>query len=93
MEAARVAAERGHEVTVFEAADRPGGQIRLTAQSKRRAEMIGIIDWRFDQCTAKGVTFRFNTWAEADAVDRRKPGRRHHRHRRLSAHGRAEGGQ
>ena len=73
MEAARVAAERGHDVTVFEAADKPGGQIRLTAQSKRRAEMIGIIDWRFDQCTAKGVTFHFNTWADADAVTALKP--------------------
>ena len=73
MEAARVAAERGHEVIVFEAADRPGGQIRLTAQSKRRAEMIGIIDWRFDQCTAKGVAFRFNTWAEADTVTAENP--------------------
>ena len=73
MEAARVAAERGHEVTVFEAADRPGGQIRLTAQSKRRAEMIGIIDWRFDQCTRKGVTIRFNTWADADAVTAENP--------------------
>jgi N-methyl-L-proline demethylase len=68
MEAARVAAERGHKVIVFEAADKPGGQIRLTAQAKRRSEMIGIIDWRFDQCTAKGVEFRFNTWAEADTV-------------------------
>ena len=68
MEAARVAAERGHEVIVFEAADRPGGQIRLTVQSKRRAEMIGIIDWRFAQCTKKGVTFRFNSWADADMV-------------------------
>jgi N-methyl-L-proline demethylase len=73
MEAARVAAERGHEVFVFEAADRPGGQIRLTAQSKRRAEMIGIIDWRFDQCTRKGVTFRFNTWAEAGTVTTENP--------------------
>lgn len=32
LEAARVAAERGHQVTVFEAAPDPGGQIRLTAQ-------------------------------------------------------------
>ncbi|WP_333816985.1 NADH:flavin oxidoreductase [Tabrizicola sp.] len=68
LEAARVAAERGHSVVVFEVADRPGGQIRLTAQSKRRAEMIGIIDWRMAQCTAKGVEFRFNTWAEAADV-------------------------
>ena len=34
MEAARVAAERGHDVTVFEAAPDAGGQIRLTAQSE-----------------------------------------------------------
>src|SRR5690606_39266490 len=39
VEAARVAAERGHEVTVFEAADQPGGQIRLTARDERRREM------------------------------------------------------
>ena len=68
LEAARVAAERGHQVTVFEAADQPGGQVRLTAQTKRRAEMIGIIDWRMAQCTAKGVAFHYNTWAEADHV-------------------------
>jgi N-methyl-L-proline demethylase len=65
LEAARVAAERGHKVTVFEAAPHPGGQVRLTAQTKRRAEMIGIIDWRMAQCAARGVEFRFNTWAEA----------------------------
>jgi 2,4-dienoyl-CoA reductase-like NADH-dependent reductase (Old Yellow Enzyme family)/thioredoxin reductase len=73
LEAARVAAERGHSVVVFEVADQPGGQIRLTAQSKRRAEMIGIIDWRVAQCTAKGVEFRFNTWAEASDVLAEKP--------------------
>lgn len=68
MEAARVAAERGHEVVVFEAADKPGGQIRLTAQSPRRREMISIIDWRMAQCEKRGVTFHFNTWADADTV-------------------------
>ncbi|WP_209507936.1 MULTISPECIES: NADH:flavin oxidoreductase [unclassified Ruegeria] len=68
LEAARVAAERGHDVTVLEAAPEPGGQVRLTAQSRRRAEMIGIIDWRMAQCAARDVTFRFNTFADADAV-------------------------
>ncbi|MFM2365460.1 MAG: hypothetical protein RIR95_67, partial [Pseudomonadota bacterium] len=64
LEAARVAAERGHKVTVFEAASQAGGQVRLTAKTKRRAELIGIIDWRMAQCAAYGVEFRFNTWAE-----------------------------
>ncbi len=64
LEAARVAALRGHKVTVFEAADKPGGQIRLTAQTKRRAEMMGIVDWRMAQCAARGVVFHFNTYAE-----------------------------
>ncbi len=68
LEAARVAAERGHAVTVLEAADRPGGQIRLTAQQERRREMISIVDWRMAQCAKLGVTFHFNTLAEADDV-------------------------
>ncbi|MDQ1846846.1 NADH:flavin oxidoreductase [Gemmobacter fulvus] len=73
LEAARVAAERGHRVVVFEAADQPGGQVRLTAQTKRRAEMIGIIDWRMAQCAARGVEFRFNTFAEAADVLAEQP--------------------
>jgi 2,4-dienoyl-CoA reductase-like NADH-dependent reductase (Old Yellow Enzyme family)/pyruvate/2-oxoglutarate dehydrogenase complex dihydrolipoamide dehydrogenase (E3) component len=68
MEAARVSAERGHAVTVFEAADQPGGQIRLTAQDERRREMTSIIAWRFDQCEKRGVSFNFNTYAEAADV-------------------------
>ncbi len=73
LEAARVAAERGHKVVVFEAADQAGGQVRLLAQTKRRAEMIGIIDWRMAQCAAMGVEFRFNTWAEAEDVTALNP--------------------
>ncbi|MDO6482688.1 NADH:flavin oxidoreductase [Shimia thalassica] len=68
LEAARVAAERGHDVTVFEAQPDPGGQIRLTAQSPRRREMMSIIDWRMAQCAARDVVFHFNTWAEAEDV-------------------------
>ena len=73
LEAARVAAERGHDVTVFEAQPDPGGQIRLTAQSPRRREMISIIDWRMAQCAARDVTFHFNTWAEVDDITALNP--------------------
>ncbi len=73
LEAARVAAERGHEVTVLEAAPEPGGQVRLTAQSKRRAEMIGIIDWRMAQCAARDVQFHFNTFADTEDVTALSP--------------------
>jgi 2,4-dienoyl-CoA reductase-like NADH-dependent reductase (Old Yellow Enzyme family)/thioredoxin reductase len=68
LEAARVAGERGHAVTVFEAADAAGGQIRLTARSPRRREMISIVDWRLAECERLGVRFAFNAWAEADDV-------------------------
>jgi hypothetical protein len=73
LETARVAAERGHEVVLFEAASHAGGQIRLTAQSKRRREMIGIIDWRVAQCEAKGVKIHYGTWADAALVLAEKP--------------------
>lgn len=73
LEAARVAAERGHEVIVHEAANDPGGQIRLTAQTPRRAEMIQIIQWRQDECERLGVTFHFNSFADEETVQADKP--------------------
>jgi N-methyl-L-proline demethylase len=73
LEAARVAAERGHTVIVFEAAAKPGGQVRLTARSARRQEMIGIVDWRVQQCAARGVEFRFDTLAEEADVLAERP--------------------
>ena len=68
LEAARVAAERGHHVTVLEAASEPGGQVRLLARSPRRREMIGVVDWRMAQCAARDVAFKFNTVADAADV-------------------------
>lgn len=68
LEAARVAAERGHAVTVLEAAPKAGGQILLTAALKRRREILGIVDWRVQECERLGVAFRFNTFAGPDDV-------------------------
>ncbi|WP_413615966.1 NADH:flavin oxidoreductase [Halomonas cupida] len=73
LEAARVAGERGHDVLVLEASSDAGGQVRLTAQSERRREMMGIIDWRLARCEALGVEIRYNVWAEAEDVLAEKP--------------------
>ena len=73
LEAARVAAERGHTVTVIEAQADPGGQVRLTALSQRRREMISIIDWRMAQCNAMDVEFKFNLYAEVEDVTALNP--------------------
>ncbi len=68
LEAARVAAERGHNVQVFEAASRAGGQVILTAALKRRREILGVIDWRLEECERLGVPIRYNTFAEASDI-------------------------
>ena len=73
LEAARVSAERGHKVSVFEAADKPGGQILLASQNERRRELLSIVDWRMQQCIDRNIDFHFNTWAEADDVLALKP--------------------
>ena len=73
LEGARIAAERGHEVVVFEAASDPGGQIRLCAKSDRRKDMMGIIDWRMQQCTKRKVKFNFNILAESQNVLEENP--------------------
>ncbi|PTW52075.1 FAD-dependent oxidoreductase [Rhodovulum kholense] len=73
LEAARVAAERGHEVVLHEAGNDPGGQVRLLARHPRRAEMMAVIDWRMAECTRLGVGFRFNSWAEPETVQAEAP--------------------
>jgi 2,4-dienoyl-CoA reductase-like NADH-dependent reductase (Old Yellow Enzyme family) len=68
LEAARVTAERGHSVTLFEATDKPGGQVQLIMRSPRRRELIGIVDWRMAQLERLRVDLRFSTWATAEDV-------------------------
>ncbi|WP_460451536.1 oxidoreductase [Alsobacter sp. SYSU BS001988] len=73
LEAARVAAARGHAVVLFEAADRPGGQVALTAALRRRREIQGVIDWRVAACERDGVALRFNAYAEPADVLAEEP--------------------
>jgi len=68
LEAARVAAERGHAVVLFEATEKAGGQILLAARAPRRRELAGIVDWRVSQLEALGVEARYATYAQTEDV-------------------------
>lgn len=68
LEAARVLAERGHEVVLFEASNRLGGQLALATQPQLRRDLRGIIDWRDAELKRLGVAVRMNSYAERDDV-------------------------
>ncbi len=68
LEAARVAAERGHSVVVLEAASHAGGQVRLAVRNPRRRELIGIVDWRVAELERLGVDLRYDVLAEAGDI-------------------------
>ncbi|TNC09987.1 FAD-dependent oxidoreductase [Methylobacterium terricola] len=68
LEAARVAAERGHRVVLIEAGARLGGQILIAASAAERRDLIGIVDWRVGELARLGVETRLDTFAEAGDV-------------------------
>lgn len=68
MEAARVAAERGHRVTLAEAGPRLGGAFRLAGLQPRRAQILDLIDWYERELGRLGVDLRLNTPLDADDV-------------------------
>ncbi|HET7326392.1 MAG TPA: NADH:flavin oxidoreductase [Nocardioidaceae bacterium] len=73
LEAARVLGERGHQVVVLEAADAPGGQVRLAAAAVRRRDLIGIVDWRVTEAKHFGVDLRCGVYAEPETVLTEEP--------------------
>lgn len=73
LEAARVAGERGHRVTVLEAMPWAGGQINLAVRNPRRKDLQGIVDWRIAECARLGVEIRYDTFADTDVVAELEP--------------------
>lgn len=73
LEAARICAERGHQVVLFEAASQVGGQVLLAAQGSWRKDLIGIVDWRVGEIERLGVDVRTGTFAETTDVLAEKP--------------------
>ncbi len=68
LEAARVLALRGHAVTLFEAAEKLGGQLRIAAQLPRRRDLVGIIDWLAAEAARAGAALHPGRYVEAAEV-------------------------
>ncbi len=73
LEAARISALRGHNVVLFEASDRLGGQLVLAAKGGTRKQVWGVADWLISEVTTLNVDLRTNTFAEVYDVLRETP--------------------
>ncbi|MGJ3262636.1 MAG: FAD-dependent oxidoreductase [Salinarimonas sp.] len=68
LEAARVAALRGHSVTLHEAAPRLGGQLLLAGAGTVRRQTLGVVEWLVEEVVRAGVDVRLNAYVEAPDV-------------------------
>ena len=70
LECARVAAERGHSVTLYEASGHLGGALRLASSSPHRDEMASTISWWQAELAILGVDVRLDSRVDsADDLD------------------------
>lgn len=70
LEAARVAAERGHRVTLVEATAHLGGQFRLAGHQPTRHQITELIDWYARELHRLDVELRTETRWSADEIAR-----------------------
>jgi len=68
LEAARIAAERGHRVTLAEAGPVLGGAFRLAGLQPRRAQILDLLAWYERALARLGVDLRLNTPIDAEDV-------------------------
>ena len=68
MEAARVAAERGHQVVLFEKSQRLGGQVKLVMKTPMRESFEEIIKFGEKQLPKLGVEVRLGVEAKVDTI-------------------------
>lgn len=73
LQAARVAAMRGHKVTLFEKSGKLGGQINLASVPPYKQELTTWICFLSTQITKLGVDVRLNTEADLKSIVELKP--------------------
>ncbi len=73
MEAARVAAERGHTVTLYEKEAYLGGQLMVASKTTNRAEMKKPVEYYQNQLKRLGVLVHLGTTVTKETIGRENP--------------------
>jgi len=73
LEAARIAALRGHAVTLLERSDALGGQLRLWSALPERGAIAAATEWYSGRVDALGVDVRLGTEATLESVVAERP--------------------
>ncbi|MGD0072882.1 MAG: FAD-dependent oxidoreductase [Candidatus Binataceae bacterium] len=69
LECARIAAERGHDVVMYEKGSVVGGQMQLMTKLPGREEPRNLMDWLERQAKGKGARINFNAEVNAQNAD------------------------
>jgi 2,4-dienoyl-CoA reductase (NADPH2) len=72
LSAAEITARRGHDVTVVDAADEPGGHLRHVRATEAR-ELYRAVEWLLDELGAAGVIPRLRTHVDATLLEELAP--------------------
>ncbi|MBK5571099.1 NADH:flavin oxidoreductase [Ensifer sp. SSB1] len=73
LEAARICAERGHHVSLYEAASEVGGQVLLASRGTWRRDLMGIIEWRVSELGRLGVVVQTNAFMGTSDITELNP--------------------
>ncbi len=68
LSAAITAAERGHQVTIFDKASELGGQLNMAKQVPGKEEFWGLVDYYKTMVAKAGITLSLGTTATEDAL-------------------------
>ena len=73
LEAARVAATRGHHVTLFEASDKLGGRLKRIHEIPYFEEMRNLLDYLIPQAVSSGAKIKLGVTVTADEILQANP--------------------